>query len=30
LGKMFGGTISKVMGVAEKDLSEVINSVKSF
>lgn len=30
LGKMFGGTISKVMGVTEKDLSEVINSVKSF
>jgi len=29
LGKMFGGTISKVMGVAGKDLDEVINSVKS-
>lgn len=27
LGKMFGGTISKVMGTAGKDLSEVINSV---
>lgn len=29
LGKMFGGTISKVMGVAGKDLGEVINSVTS-
>jgi uncharacterized protein (DUF302 family) len=28
LGKMFGGTISKVMGTAGNDLSEVINSVK--
>jgi len=27
LGKMFGGTISKVMGAAGKDLSEVVNSV---
>jgi uncharacterized protein (DUF302 family) len=27
LGKMFGGTISKVMGTAGKDLSEVVNSV---
>lgn len=27
LGKMFGGTISEVMGAAGKDLSEVINSV---
>ena len=26
LGKMFGGTISEVMGAAGKDLSEVINS----
>ena len=29
LGKMFGGTISEVMGAAGKDLSEVINSVTS-
>jgi uncharacterized protein (DUF302 family) len=29
LGKMFGGTISEVMGVAGKDLGEVINSVTS-
>lgn len=27
LGKMFGGTIAKVMGTAGKDLSEVVNSV---
>jgi uncharacterized protein (DUF302 family) len=27
LGKMFGGTISEVMGTAGKDLSEVVNSV---
>jgi len=27
LGKMFGGTISEVMGVAAKDLGEVINTV---
>lgn len=27
LGKMFGGTISEVMGIAGKDLSEVVNSV---
>jgi uncharacterized protein (DUF302 family) len=27
LGKMFGGTISKVMGMAGKDLSEVVESV---
>ena len=27
LGKMFGGTISKVMGAAGKDLSEVVASV---
>jgi uncharacterized protein (DUF302 family) len=27
LGKMFGGTISEVMGIAGKDLAEVINSV---
>ena len=29
LGKMFGGTISEVMGAAGKDLSEVVNSVTS-
>jgi uncharacterized protein (DUF302 family) len=29
LGKMFGGTISKVMGTAEKDLNEIISSVTS-
>ena len=29
LGKMFGGTISEVMGTAGKDLSEVVNSVTS-
>ena len=29
LGKMFGGTISEVMGTAGKELSEVINSVSS-
>jgi len=29
LGKMFGGTISEVMGDAGKDLSEVVNSVTS-
>ena len=29
LGKMFGGTISEVMGTAEKDLSELVNSVTS-
>ena len=29
LGKMFGGTISEVMGAAEKDLGEVMNSVTS-
>jgi uncharacterized protein (DUF302 family) len=27
VGKMFGGTISKVMGMAGKDLSEVVESV---
>lgn len=27
LGKMFGGTISEVMGTAAKDLSEAVNSV---
>ena len=27
LGKMFGGTISEVMGTAAKDLSEVVESV---
>ena len=27
LGKMFGGTISKVMGMAGKDLNEVVESV---
>jgi len=29
LGKMFGGTISEVMGTAGKDLNEVVNSVTS-
>jgi uncharacterized protein (DUF302 family) len=29
LGKMFGGTISKVMGSAGKDLSDIISSVTS-
>jgi len=29
LGKMFGGTISEVMGAAEKDLDEVMNSFTS-
>jgi uncharacterized protein (DUF302 family) len=29
LGKMFGGTISEVMGTTGKDLSEVVNSVTS-
>jgi len=29
LGKMFGGTISEVMGAAEKDLGEVMNSFTS-
>lgn len=29
LGKMFGGTISNVMGIAGKDLNEVIRSVTS-
>jgi len=29
LGKMFGGTISEVMGAAGKDLSEVVDSVTS-
>jgi len=27
LGKMFGGTISEVMGIAAKDISEAVNSV---
>lgn len=27
LGKMFGGTISEVMGTAAKDISEAVNSV---
>jgi uncharacterized protein (DUF302 family) len=27
LGKMFGGTISEVMGTADKDISEAVNSV---
>jgi uncharacterized protein (DUF302 family) len=27
VGKMFGGTISKVMGMAGKDLSEVVESI---
>ena len=27
LGKMFGGTISKVMGIADRDLCEVVDSV---
>jgi uncharacterized protein (DUF302 family) len=29
LGKMFGGTISDVMGLAGKDLSEVVESVSA-
>jgi uncharacterized protein (DUF302 family) len=29
LGKMFGGTIPEVMGLAGKDLSEVVESVSS-
>ena len=29
LGKMFGGTISEVMGTAAKDISEAVNSVTS-
>jgi uncharacterized protein (DUF302 family) len=29
VGKMFGGTISKVMGMAGKDLSEVVESVSA-
>jgi hypothetical protein len=29
LGKMFGGTISEVMGKAGKDLNEVVDSVSA-
>lgn len=29
LGKMFGGTISKVMGTAGKEINEAVNSVKA-
>jgi hypothetical protein len=27
MGMMFGGTIAKVMGDAEKDISAIVNSV---
>jgi hypothetical protein len=29
LGKMFGGTISKMMGLAGKDIKEVVGSVSA-